>query len=86
MTTTTLETLTQTADFATTGDPQQLIYLMGISFVLGSLVTIFLLVILEMIRAARNEYVATHEMEDGDDEEYEVDEFDEHDEDAPYVP
>lgn len=32
---------------------QQTVYLMGISFMLGSLFTIFVLIILDMLRAAR---------------------------------
>lgn len=42
---------------------QQTVYLMGISFMLGSLFTIFVLVILDMLRVARESREALAEME-----------------------
>ena len=47
---------------------QETIYLMGISFILGSLFTIFVLLILDMMRASRSEQMAMmaepHEYDD----------------------
>lgn len=47
---------------------QQTIYLMGISFILGSLVTIFVLLILDMVRAAKLEIDAAEPAEPEEDE------------------
>ena len=42
---------------------QQTVYLMGISFLLGSLFTIFVLVILDMLRVARESREALAELD-----------------------
>lgn len=41
----------ETESFLSTGLGQHTIYLMGASFIIGSLVTIFILLILDMLRA-----------------------------------
>lgn len=50
---------------------QQTVWLMGISFMLGSLFTIFVLIILDMLRAARESRDAVGDMEAIDGDSYE---------------